>query len=86
MNPESRLQHRSREEQEQQAESSAETTASTRLGSDSAGSAEELLRRDRAATPVPDPVTRRLAETLRHEGAPAAPPQPTRWWRHLLGR
>lgn len=43
---------------------------------------EELLRQDRAAIQVPDPVTQRLAETLVSQ----PPPRRASWWRRLLGR
>lgn len=43
---------------------------------------EELLRHDRACTPVPDAVAERLGETLAAEPPPAPEEKP--WWKRLL--
>lgn len=43
---------------------------------------EELLRHDRAQTPVPDAVATRLEQSLAVEPVPAKPA----WWRRWLSR
>lgn len=43
---------------------------------------EELLRHDRAGTPVPDAVAERLGETLATKPPPAPEKKP--WWKRLL--
>ena len=42
--------------------------------------AEDLLRHDRAATPLPEAIETRLRESL------AAEPPPRPWWKRLLGK
>ena len=77
MNSRSRLRH--------QAASETEATANHAHGpapAPAGNAPEELLRTDRANTPVPPTVTRRLAQSLGNLPAP----RPVSWWRRIFGR
>jgi hypothetical protein len=65
--------------QQQQQERTGEQAQQTQAGREF-GSPEEMLRHDRAATPLPEAVASRLKQTL------AAEPPPRPWWKRILGK
>jgi hypothetical protein len=75
--PPSHLQHQQQQHEELQA---GEQTRQAHAGLEFA-TAEDLLRHDRAATPLPDGLESRLKQSLAAE-----PPLPRPWWKRLLGR
>lgn len=66
--------------QQQQQERSAEQAQQSQAGLEF-GTPEEMLRHDRAITPLPEAVESRLKQTLAAE-----PPPPRPWWKRILGK
>ena len=75
--PPSRLRH---EQQSHEDLHAGEQARQAQAGLEFA-TAEDLLRHDRAATPLPDAIESRLKQSLAAE-----PPLPRPWWKRLLGR
>ena len=75
--PPSRLRH---EQQSRQDLHAGEQARQAQAGLEFAN-AEDLLRHDRSATPLPDAIESRLKNTLAAE-----PPPPRPWWKRLLGK
>lgn len=73
----SRLQHQQHQQEELETGHQARQTQAVQ----DFATAEELLRHDRAATPLPDGIESRLKQSLAAEPAPSRP-----WWKRLLGR
>ncbi len=72
--PRSRQETREQQAEEMNHAAALETRAATEFGS-----AEELLRHDRAQTPVPESVAQRVSESLHRQ-----PSAPTPWWRRWI--
>ena len=70
----------SRLQQQQQERQAAEQAGQTQAALEFA-TAEDLLRHDRAATPLPQAIEPRLKQSLAAEPPPARP-----WWKRLLHR
>lgn len=71
--------------QQQQQQASEELQSAHAAGQRQAtlefATAEELLRHDRASTPVPETIESRLKSSLAAEPLPSRP-----WWKRWLGR
>lgn len=67
------------ETREQQLEETSHAQAQETRPVTELGSAEELLRYDRAQTPVPEAVAQRVSESVRRQ-----PSAPTPWWRRWI--